>query len=165
MRLTAEELILNGSILADGMSGSTAGSGSGGGIRLDLGSLAGNGNIYARGGSNSGSNSASAGGGGRVAIYYSNLQFFAGNIGAGGGKSSSGNNSLLNGGAGTIYLKDSAQLNGDLILDNGGVVTGWSKSPRRLTLGDVRTRNGGSLGLNGRCGDRGADPSAAATTP
>ena len=41
---------------------------------------------------------------------------------------------LQDGGAGTIYLKDNAGVSGDLIIDNGGVVTGLE-----TTLGSAAT--------------------------
>jgi len=120
VRIKVGSLSLNGSIVADGAS-ATYGSGSGGGIRLDVSALTGSGAIYARGGTNT---SFGAGGGGRIALYYDTSTLPVANIVASGGQTGTGSNSTRNGGAGTIYLKDNAKTNGDLILDNRGIDSG-----------------------------------------
>jgi len=123
VRLAAGSLILNGGILANGSDSQLnwGGAGSGGGIRLDVGSLSGSGSISARGGSCGGN--PSAGGGGRIAVYYNTNSLPTANITAWGGKSGNGSTAGSNGGAGTVYLKDNAKTNGDVIVDNGGIAT------------------------------------------
>ena len=114
MRIAAGSVILDGSIQADGGSGTYySGGGSGGGVRIDADTLTGSGHIYARGGANTNANRyGGAGGGGRIAIYYQTMSLPVGNIVANGGKSGDGSNSGRNGGAGTIYLKAAARQYG-----------------------------------------------------
>jgi hypothetical protein len=100
-RITAAIAQIDGSIRANGGNapgggGPTWGSGSGGGILLDVGTLAGNGAVAADGGSGG-----SGGGGGRVAIYTWNangLSLPAANVTAHGG------GGFTNGQAGTVYI-------------------------------------------------------------
>jgi RHS repeat-associated protein len=107
IRLTAAALALDGQILADGVSG-----GSGGGIFVSVATLTGSGIIRAADG-------VDGGGGGRVAVYAADFGAFdTGSITAPGGASS--------GGAGTVYLRDTNQPHGTLIIDDataGGGVT------------------------------------------
>jgi len=110
--------------------------GSGGGIRLDVGTLTGAGLITADGGDSRYTNyqvgyqGAPAGGGGRVAIYYGDKSGFVGQVSTKGGTGRDWNDvvsALQTGGAGTIYLKQSNALSGELIVDNAGHDTlGWS---------------------------------------
>ena len=77
IRISAQNLVLNGSIRADGatpIADSFAGGGSGGAIRIDVGTLSGSGQITARGGN--GLPSSGGAGGGRIAIYYQNIDAF-----------------------------------------------------------------------------------------
>src|SRR5262245_47171384 len=110
---------LNGQVLANGGGFSTScceGGGSGGGIRIDVGTLSGAGLISAKGGN--GSNSGGGGGGGRIAFYYRNLTGFnLSNVTAFGGTGS--NTPNPNGGAGTVYLQGPGRESGELIVDNG----------------------------------------------
>lgn len=120
VKITAQSILLAGSITANGgVTTSTqtiGGGGSGGGIKIETGSLAGSGIISANGGEGTTINvyPSGAGGGGRIAIYYDELSLPEGNIQAFGGKLTHP------GAAGTIYLKDNAQANGRLIIDNNG---------------------------------------------
>lgn len=71
----AQTVQLDGSIRANGgdaIAGDESGGGSGGGIRLDVGTLRGTGEITADGGDGS----FSGGGGGRVAVYYQDAADF-----------------------------------------------------------------------------------------
>ncbi len=94
VRIVAETMQLEGSILADGGAGVRfAGAGSGGGIRIDVGSLVGTGIIRANGGrggtSSTGSTIFPGGGGGRIAIFHRDITGFnQANIQALGGGSS-----------------------------------------------------------------------------
>ncbi len=108
VRLTATSLTLNGSILAKGSGGSSGYSGSGGGVRIDVGALTGTGSVDASGGSNSYS-----GGGGRIAVYYgSGTTFDLTKLKAQG---------WSNSGAGTVFTKDTSNpsANGALVIGNG----------------------------------------------
>ncbi len=112
VRLTADSLVVEGAIRADGGGGSSR-AGSGGSILIEVGALSGAGLITAVGGNNF-----LDGGGGRIAIYYDDLSGFdAARIQAHGESDSS---SADAGGAGTVFLRSSAQANGELILDNDG---------------------------------------------
>jgi len=116
--ITAGTLLVNGAILANGQNGSIVsgegfGGGSGGSIKLVVGNLGGTGPIEAIGGRGEGNYPGGGGGGGRIAIYYDDLSQYTGQIKA------NGNATTASGSAGTIYLKDNATTNGDLIIDNG----------------------------------------------
>jgi len=120
--INADVCIVDGVIRANGGNGAagspfSAGGGSGGGVRINVGSMAGTGTIEANGGNGfdyHGTMSGS-GGGGRIAIYYDLLSFPAERI------SARGNTGGYKSGAGMIYLKDNAQTNGDIIVDNANI--------------------------------------------
>jgi len=144
--IIAGNLILNGTISAIGGNGSCCygnaggGGGSGGSIKLQVGHLSGSGFIQALGGS-AGSGNGGSGGGGRIAIYYDTMTFLIANISAYGG------NVGGKGSAGTIYLKDRAQADGDLIIDNGNVASPLD-TPLKAALNTFRSliiRNRGHL--------------------
>lgn len=108
-------LTLDGRLSANGRTNppDNAGGGSGGSIWLTAGSLSGAGVIAADGGPGEWVEGG-GGGGGRIAVYYGTKDF-TGAITAFGG---SGNQ---RGGAGTIYLKQTTEAQGALIVDNGGI--------------------------------------------
>ncbi|MEX1067165.1 MAG: Ig-like domain-containing protein, partial [Aquisalimonadaceae bacterium] len=112
-RLVAEELVLEGEILADGTAGTanaSHGGGSGGSIWLDVDTLSGGGLVRAAGGD--AGHWAGGGGGGRVAVYYGTLAFEMERVTAPGGARGAGNHpNSQHGGAGTVYLRqrDAAQ--------------------------------------------------------
>ncbi|MFA6131510.1 MAG: DUF2341 domain-containing protein [Patescibacteria group bacterium] len=113
----AGELSVAGSISAVGGDGTAwcAGAGSGGSIYLDAGTISGAGTISVNGGADTnGELRGGHGGGGRVAMYY-DTKTYSGGLTAYTG--SFGSNTYY-GGAGTIYVKDNAQPNGDLTIDN-----------------------------------------------
>jgi hypothetical protein len=97
VRITADTLQLDGTLLANGQNGANYnGGGSGGSIWLDVGTLQGSGSIQANGGLHANSPGDSGdGGGGRVAVYYDDasgfdltaIQCAAINDGAGAGRS------------------------------------------------------------------------------
>ncbi|MCG3121720.1 MAG: hypothetical protein GIKADHBN_00090 [Phycisphaerales bacterium] len=90
-------LTVDGSILADGVSGgSNTGGGSGGSLWITCDTLAGSGSITANGGA--GNSGGSGGGGGRIAVEYA-TNAFAGQIQA------LGRTGHASGGAGTIWLQ------------------------------------------------------------
>ena len=77
LKLAADELVVDGSIYANGDWDLWSGGGSGGSIWLDVGVLRGLGAIQARGGNRGANDSTSSGGGGgRIAIYYSDASGF-----------------------------------------------------------------------------------------
>jgi hypothetical protein len=112
---TERVLTVNGRLTADGISPSVngGGGGAGGSLTLSPSVLTGNGVISVNGGAGTGS--AGGGAGGRIAITY-NSNLFTGQITAFGGTGAGA------GGAGTIYLKDNLAPQGQIIIDNGGVV-------------------------------------------
>src|SRR5206468_571884 len=102
VRLTALSLALNGRVVANGTDGFYFG-GAGGGVKLDVGTLSGQGSIEAKGGYQAG--------GGRIAVLYTtNSGLNLGNADAHG----------YYGGAGTVFLESSSQTDGDMLLDNRG---------------------------------------------
>jgi hypothetical protein len=121
IQLTADELLLNGTLCANGGSGGgdyTSG-GSGGGILLKGATVSGNGFVQANGGEpfSTGSQGGGAGGGGRIALYYNDDSAFTPqSFEAAGGCVN------MPGGAGTIYLECTGTP-GLLRLDNRGHVT------------------------------------------
>jgi hypothetical protein len=149
IRLSAQSLVLDGSILANGVSGTQnggeyCGAGSGGGIYLDVISLSGSGEIRADGGSGPSTEvGAAAGGGGRVAIYYdgSSSSFDFNHVTAFGGLGYQGVSGTAIGGAGTVYLENTTLTTGDLsgvgelIIDNDGVVGQYATPLRSVGSG------------------------------
>ena len=148
--ITATDCVINGTLQANGGNGAgggssaTSGAGSGGAIRLSVsGALSGSGTIQAIGGfAACGAGGCSgSGGGGRIAIYYGTTTFPLTNLGARGANAASFGN------AGTIYLKDNAQPRGDLIVDNGGGMSGRETGMKTAlaSFGSITLRNGGIL--------------------
>ena len=124
VKIKASSISLFGSIKADGGVSAERGAGSGGGIWIEGSSLQGTGIISASGGSGR-----CGGGGGRVAVYYDDISGFdIANITAFGG---SGYSTAQNGGAGTVFLKSSAQAYGELIVDNNDLSTSEYSTPLR----------------------------------
>ncbi len=101
LRITANEVLLEGEIRANGGSGSTyAGGGSGGGVRISTTTFGGTGWIRANGG-NAG-NQSGGGGGGRVAIQYAAGEIDPSRI------QTLGGTALSMGAPGTIYIRKGA---------------------------------------------------------
>jgi hypothetical protein len=107
-------LSVGGSIMADGgppMSTiASPGGGSGGSVYITTATLSGSNVVSAKGG-NSGSSDGGGGGGGRIAVYYDSDNSTVSYQAYGGSGTGYG-------GAGTVYLKDNAAQNGNLLLDN-----------------------------------------------
>ncbi len=125
--LVADDLKLEGQILANGGEGGRfAGGGSGGALRLAVGTLRGTGTIRAHGGvSTLGLADAGGGGGGRIALQYTNaLGFDLERIEAFGGPAGNG----LEGTPGTLYLAGSGHGTPELVIHAG------SRSPTRPTV-------------------------------
>lgn len=114
VRIVAPTLNVSGSIVANGATnnGSNNGGGAGGSILLEITTLTGAGSITANGGSGG---TSPGGGGGRIAIYTTTDSSTLTRQAFGGVPTSSTHDA---GGAGTIYLKDDAAPNGDLIVTN-----------------------------------------------
>jgi YD repeat-containing protein len=153
IRIVAQTLQLEGSIVANGANGtlnSEAGAGSGGGIRIDAGILRGLGTIGANGGMGaSGFSGGSGGGGGRVAVYYQDVTGFdLSKLTAFGG---SGSGSGSNSGAGTVYLQGPARETGELIVDNNNLTSVSLSTPilsqpsGLLNLTNIRVRRTGKV--------------------
>ena len=109
IRVAAQSLTVNGGIRAGGGTGigdSFAAGGSGGSIRIDAGTLAGTGQIAARGGN--GVPSSGGGGGGRIAIYYSDATGF--NLGTQVLVTAGTGNGAPNGQNGTIHLQQQVAM-------------------------------------------------------
>lgn len=140
--IKADAIILDGAVranggLADSGCCDSGGNGSGGGIRINVGTLTGAGSISANGGEQKDGRQ-TQGGGGRVALYYQNMDGFTGTLKARGGERND-ERASSNGGAGTVYLKASSQEHGDLIIDNGGVETDRFSTPLRSVGPGVNT--------------------------
>ena len=144
VRIAADQLQLNGSIRANG--GSYPNGGSGGGIWLDVNTLSGTGTISAVGGNGSRFNG--SGGGGRVAVYYEDLDGFdlVGDINARGGYRDS---ETTHAAPGTVYVQQ-GDSPGTLRIDNKGVKPGtWTPLGRvgqqELTVGHLIITGSGVL--------------------
>ncbi|MGE3309368.1 MAG: hypothetical protein AB7O66_05300 [Limisphaerales bacterium] len=139
--VAAEELVLDGLIVTDGGVGTRyGGGGSGGGIRLEVGTLRGTGTARANGGS--GGPQSGSGGGGRIAIIATNVTAFdAGRVEARGGLGG-----LRQGSAGTVYLGHPSRPLGDLRVDARG--TNFSAQPTRLWMSSGRNANTTTLLAN-----------------
>jgi hypothetical protein len=127
IRIQAEEIENNGLIRSNGGWSTRGGAGSGGSIWIDSGVLNGQGQINADGVCAS---TGVAGGGGRIAIYYTDAsQFDLAKITAYGGLFPGNVDPGKNGAAGTIYLKMSDQVFGDLIVHNNNTLTPADSTP------------------------------------
>src|SRR5205823_6670904 len=116
LRITAINLLLDGTISANGLSGTTNGNGggAGGSLWLTVNNFSGAGGLLANGGGGHLPTGGGAGGG-RIAILYTSNSFT-------GTMSAKGGAGFKNGGAGTIYLRPNNDiLGGTLIVDNGGL--------------------------------------------
>jgi Calx-beta domain len=119
IRVTANTLNLWGSLLANGQDYASGENndypgGSGGGIYVNVVTYSGTGTMSAQG-----SNVyQSPGGGGRVAIYYTNGNIDASKITAAGGYYNRGEYANHTAGCGTVYIKKSDQVHGNLIFNN-----------------------------------------------
>ncbi len=138
---------VNGTVSANGGNylSTTAGTGgSGGSVYLTTNTLEGNGTISANGGLGY-SDNAGSGGGGRIALYYSTYDY-TGAVTAYGGAAGRGY-----GGAGTIYLKASADTYGQLVVDNNDKLNTWDFLTGRtlidstVTFKSITLRNYGNL--------------------
>ena len=140
VRITAGAAEINGSIRTDGTEGYRGTGGSGGGIRLDVGTLSGSGLITANGG---GLGSAfQCGSGGRIAIYADAFDGFdyTTQVTAHGGVNSGSNS----GATGTLYVVAAGGV-GELRIDAHGTTNGqWTP------LGQTTGRHGDG-GQTGRC--------------
>ena len=133
-------LLLDGTISANGASGSAAyaGGGSGGSIWVDTASLSGSGRFEANGGTGN-NNSGGGGGGGRIAVYYAQANGFSGytNSTASGG---AGASASYDGKVGTVGFFDVAVSNFHL-----SVYENYAMQSTQITLGGITVRNGGTL--------------------
>jgi len=131
IHLTVGTLVLDGAIQANGVELPgcyDTGAGAGGSVRLDVGTLSGAGTITANGGDVNTSTFQAGGGGGRIAIYYgeTNGFDFAKVTACGGSK----NSYSTIGGAGTVYLKNTGEALGRLIVDH--TLRGTNTEPTEL---------------------------------
>ena len=116
VRINAGSVVLDGALMANGQDGH-GGGGSGGGIYIATTTLSGSGSISAGGG-----DATRGGGGGRVAVYAEDLTGFnTSSISAPGGIGQD-----AHGGAGTVYLKDTDDPLGTLVLDAQAGGAGWT---------------------------------------
>ena len=128
IRLEAEELVLDGVLSADGLTGNESTGGAGGSLWVKVGVLRGNGSLQANGGIGKCLvyYGGFGGGGGRVALYYREASSFDLNrVTAYGGNSPCSNSWEIyrNGSAGTVYLKGDNE-EAQLILHNRGLKAG-----------------------------------------
>ncbi|HEY9198692.1 MAG TPA: Ig-like domain repeat protein [Gammaproteobacteria bacterium] len=127
--IAAGNLVLDGGIVANGLSGSYR-TAAGGSIRLAVtGALSGAGRVEADGGA-SNDTAYTTGAGGRISLVYGDKTLFTGALTAAGGETSTLSADEL-GGAGTLYLKQSAAAYGELLVDNS--VAGVAQPTRNAT--------------------------------
>ncbi|HEX2832542.1 MAG TPA: Ig-like domain-containing protein [Thermoanaerobaculia bacterium] len=136
VRISAASLTLDGNVLANGTASNNT-PGAGGSIALRAsGTIRGKGQIRADGAS-----ATTGAGGGRIALYFDTLSLDRNGITAKGGAIA--NDTNRSGAAGTIYFKQTAQPNGDLVVDNGTTAT-----TRTTTLIGVGFAEATSIGSN-----------------
>jgi len=135
VRITAGTVALDGKVLANGITGNSGG-GAGGSIRIDAQTVSGAGEIRADGGPTA----HAAGGGGRIAVYYDTLTLDRAKILAPGGLHNG--NGTRTGAPGTVYLKQTAQQYGDLIVDNIGRAT--NKNTALISIGFATVTESGA---------------------
>ncbi|WP_444919044.1 PA14 domain-containing protein [Microbulbifer sp. JMSA003] len=127
--LSADVLVVDGQIIADGQNGNTLG-GAGGSIYIEAAIISGDktGLISASGGGQrspcSSCSSRSAGAGGRISIYAGTNSDFVGAITA-----MSGPGDIA--GAGTVYIHNLSNAVGSLSVDNGGYTAQENSTPIR----------------------------------
>ena len=111
----AQTFVLDGLVSAGGTDGGSwsAGSGSGGTIAIETETLSGSGAVRANGGEHE-----VGGGGGRVAIRYDTMTLDPAHI-----EVRAGQGSKMDGGNGTLFLKQTSQAHGDLVVDGYDFVT------------------------------------------
>jgi hypothetical protein len=145
VRITAGNVNVDGTILADGGIGNGDAAGSGGSIRIDTGTLTGSGTITARGGNVN--NKTGCASGGRIAIYFDTMTLPQANLLVPGGVYPV--QAGFNAGPGTVFLKDHAQALGDLIADGGNIpLSVFANAQLRSNLAtfhQIIIRNGGAL--------------------
>ena len=119
--IRAQDIVVDGTISANGAAGNAfqSGSGSGGSILVETSSLSGTGTIRANGYGHE-----VGGGGGRIAVYYDSMTLDESNFQALGGQ---GNYSK--GGNGSLFLKQSTQTYGNLVIDGLALSTPDATSP------------------------------------
>ncbi|MDX1932312.1 MAG: hypothetical protein SFU56_06885 [Capsulimonadales bacterium] len=134
-------LTLNGIFLANGMnSPAHGGAGSGGSIFVTTQVLTGGGIMNANGGY--GNNRGGGGGGGRIAVHFGSNTAFFGTIQALGNRS---NDWGTRAGAGTVFVKQLGEEEGDLWIDNAGN-GGWGTVlVKEETFRNVLIHSQGSL--------------------
>ncbi len=121
VRLVAGSLELEGQLLANGSNADGSG-GAGGGVYVAVGNLRGGGAVRSEGGSSAYPNNYGGGGGGRIAVYATDFSAFdLGNISVAGAVSLA-----FPGGAGTVYVRDTDEAVGTLIIDAGSGGNGWT---------------------------------------
>jgi hypothetical protein len=135
-------LQVDGALVADGANGNDSGAGSGGSLYLTVGTLSGSGYISASGGTG---NNGGAGSGGRIAIYYTTNSFATPLSASGYAIRAAGGNGYVGNyygwtyaGAGTVFLQQSGQTQGDLWVHNqGGSESAYTPLQDALTFDDV----------------------------
>jgi hypothetical protein len=142
VRIAAEELLLDGLIDVSGagverpelFTSQPAGAGAGGGVLIACSALRGAGRVRADGGSAlRGTATPGGGGGGRIVVRAADLSGFTGTLSAqGGGLSPAFDRPDSQGGAGTVFVSASADVPGELTIDNGGRGAPQSSTPLSL---------------------------------
>ncbi|GEM_PF-6452580 len=157
---TSEALVVDGALRANGglpTGSSQIGMGSGGSIWIDTQSLGGLGVIEANGGNRNGVDHA-GGGGGRIALYYDVLDPLADPVALRNVTAFGGDGFYADGASGTIYLEQTAQIDGTLISDAGRTADTWSPEAQLPEVGpgaaaavtaDTLTLDGGRVLLPG----------------
>lgn len=137
LKIVADTVIIDGEITADGDDARSEyyeGGASGGSVWLVVKNLSGIGRIHSNGGK--GGAVGGGGGGGRIAIEYDQTNSFdlIQSVSCVGGLKQG--TSTANGGAGTVYLKDTAQSLGVLRVDNTGIGTNTQATVLNGTVSD-----------------------------
>jgi hypothetical protein len=135
LMLNAVNIATDGPIHANGTAGKggAAGAGSGGGLNITAKSVSGTGDIQANGG-----NQMAGGGGGRIAIYYLDMETSKNGITSQGGIGNYGT-----GANGSIFLKQDEKTYGGILLTGQGVNAPWTdlQLPSGITFDSLTLLN------------------------
>ncbi|HEY3566741.1 MAG TPA: carboxypeptidase regulatory-like domain-containing protein [Thermoanaerobaculia bacterium] len=115
-------VVIDGTVLANGASGALGAGGAGGSIRLNGAAIRGAGSIQASGTGSSGG-TYGGGSGGRIALYAATIDSGLVSRTVAAGAKTPSNSPATWGAAGTVFVKPDSQTFGDLILDNAGTAS------------------------------------------
>ncbi|HVR38489.1 MAG TPA: Ig-like domain-containing protein, partial [Thermoanaerobaculia bacterium] len=144
VRVMTNNLVIDGSILANGSDAGTWGGGSGGSLWITAGKITGNGLVEARG-----ARTNNGGGGGAISVEYTDAQSAGSWLTRINAVGYFGSESQRSSGAGSVYIKGPANTNGNLTVDNGSLAGQTSELPSLASRTIIATTANGGYRLSG----------------